>query len=63
MKPNNSKYTCHVTELIKKDGSRHLCGDYRPLNMQTYHDSFPMPLVVDVITQLGKSFWFTVLDL
>ncbi len=63
MKPNNSKYTCQVTLPVKKDGSRHFCGDYRPLNAQTCRDSFLMPLVEDVIDQLGKSSWFTALDL
>jgi hypothetical protein len=63
MKPSNSKYACRVTLPIKRDGSRRLCGDYRPLNMQTRRDSFPMPLVDDVISQLGKSTWFTALDL
>jgi len=32
MKPSNSKYACRVTLLVKKDGSRQFCGDYRPLN-------------------------------
>jgi hypothetical protein len=48
MKPNNFKYACDVTLLVKKDGSRRFCGDYRPLNIETRHDSFPMPLVNDV---------------
>jgi hypothetical protein len=63
MKPNNSKYACRVTLPIKRDGSRCFYGDYRPLNMQTCRDLFPMPLVDDVISQLGKSTWFTALDL
>jgi len=63
MKPSNLAYACHVTPPVKKDGSRRFCGDYRPLNMQTRRDSFPMPLVDDVISQLGKSSWFTALDL
>ncbi len=50
MKFNNSKYACRITLLIKKDGSRHFCGDYQPLNMQTCRDLFPMPLVDDLIT-------------
>jgi hypothetical protein len=63
MKPSNFKYACHITLPEKKDGSRRFCGDYRPLNTQTHWDSFPMPLVDDVINQLGKSSWFTALNL
>ncbi len=63
MKPSNSEYACRVTLPVKKDGSRHFCGDYRPLNAQTRRDSFPMLLVEDVIDQLGNSAWFTALDL
>jgi len=44
MKPSSSEYACRVTLPVKKDGSRHFCGDYRPLNAQTRRDSFPMPM-------------------
>jgi hypothetical protein len=50
MKPNNSEYACRVTLPTKRDGSRRFCGDYRPLNMQIRRDSFPMPMVDDVIS-------------
>jgi hypothetical protein len=50
MKPSDSEYACKVTLPIKKDGSMRFCGDYRPLNLQTRRDSFPMPLVDDVIS-------------
>jgi hypothetical protein len=63
MRPSNSAYACRVTLPVKKDGSRRFCGDYKPLNLQTQRDSFPMPLVEDIISQLGKSAWFTALDL
>jgi len=63
MRPSNSEYACRVILPVKKDGSRRFCGDYRPLNAQTRRDMFPMPLVEDVINQLGKSTWFTTLDL
>jgi hypothetical protein len=55
MRPSKSEYVCQVTFFIKKDGSRRLFGDYPPFNMQTHKDSFPMPLVDDVIVQLKKS--------
>jgi hypothetical protein len=63
MRASDSAYACRVTLPVKKDGSRRFCGDYRPLNLQTRRDSFPMPLVDDVISQLGRSAWFTALDL
>jgi len=63
MRPSDSKYAYRVTLLVKKDGSMRFCGDYRLFNLQTRRDSFPMPLVDDVISQLGKSAWFTALDL
>jgi len=63
MKPSDSAYTCRVTLPVKKDGSRRFRGDYQPLNLQTRRDSFPMPFVDDVISQLGRSAWFTALDL
>ncbi len=47
------EYACRVTLLMKKDGSQRFCGDYRPLNHQTRWDSFPMPLIEDVLNQLG----------
>ncbi len=63
MRPSNSTYAYRVTLHVKRDGSRRFCGDYRPLNLQTQRDSFPMPLVEDVISQLGRSAWFSALDL
>ncbi len=63
MKPGDSEYACRVTLPMKKDGNMRFCGDYRPLNLQTRRDSFPMPLVEDLIAQLGRSTWFTALDL
>ncbi len=63
MRPNNFEYAYRVTLPVKKDGSRHFCGDYMPLNAQTRRDSFPMPLVEDMIDQLGSLAWFTTLDL
>jgi hypothetical protein len=63
MKNNDSEYVCKVSLPIKRDGSKRLCGDYRPLNMQTRRDSFPMPLIDDVLSQMGSSQWFSALDL
>jgi hypothetical protein len=50
MKNSDSKYACKVNLHVKKDGNRSLYDDYRPLNMQTKNDSFPMPLIDDVLS-------------
>jgi hypothetical protein len=63
MKNSDSEYAYRVCLHVKRDGSRQLCGDYRPLNMKTRRDSFSMPLIDDVIFQMENSQWFSALDL
>ncbi len=63
MRKNMLEYACRVTLLVKKDGNQRFCGNYCPLNSQTKRDSFPMPLIKDVLMQLGKSSWFFTFDL
>jgi hypothetical protein len=50
MKNNDSEYACRISLLDEKDGSRQFCGDYKPLNMQTKRDTFPMHLIDDVFS-------------
>jgi hypothetical protein len=50
MKNIDFEYACKVSLPLKKDGSMRFCGDYRPLNMHTRKDSFPMPLINDVFS-------------
>jgi hypothetical protein len=40
MKPNSSEYACWVTLPVKKDGSKRLCGNYRPLTQRTNISGF-----------------------
>jgi hypothetical protein len=63
MKNNDSEYACKVNLPIKRDGNRWFYGDYRPLNLQTRRDSFPMPLIDDDLSQMGSSQRFSALDL
>jgi len=48
---------------IKKDGSMCFFGDYCPLNTQSRRDVYPMPLIDNVLSQMGVAKWFTTLDL
>ena len=47
----------------KKEGSLRLVQDYQKLNEITVKNSYPLPLVSDVLTRLHDVEWFTTLDL
>ena len=52
-----------IVLVQKKDGSTRFCVDYRNLNLITKSNSFPLPLIDDILTLLGKSCYYTSLDL
>ena len=58
-----SPYNSPLLLVPKKDGSWRLVIDYRRLNSQTVPDRLPMPVVNDVLAQLGGAQVFTSLDL
>jgi len=47
----------------KKDGSLHLIQDYWKLNKIMVKNSYPLPLVSNVLTHLCDAKFFTILDL
>ncbi len=47
----------------KKDGSLRLCVDYKKLNEVTIRNSYPIPLITDIIERVKGSNYFTKLDL
>ncbi len=55
MKNSDYEYTCRVSLPVKRHGNKRFCGDYRPLNMQTKRDSFPMPFIDDVLSHMGNN--------
>jgi hypothetical protein len=40
-----------------------MCGDYRPLNLVTAHDRYPMPIPKELFDNIGDSNIFTIVDL
>ena len=47
----------------KRDGTQHMCIDYRHLNAVLTTDAYPMPQVDNLIDALGKVKYITTLDL
>ncbi len=53
MGASSLKYAYKVTLPMKKDGNECFCDDYQPLNIQTRKDAYPMPLIDEVLSQMG----------
>ena len=63
-----STYASATVVVRKKDEAgnytdfRH-CGDYRPLNLETTLDRYPLPGIEDIFSQMGGATIFSKLDL
>src|SRR5258705_3013922 len=61
--PSKSPMGAPVFFVKKKDGSLCLMQDYQKLNEIMVKNSYPLPLVSDVLTHLHNAKFFTILDL
>src|SRR5260221_862872 len=61
--PSKSPMGAPVFFVKKKDGLLHLMQDYQKLNEIMVKNSYPLPLVSDVLTHLCDTEFFTILDL
>jgi hypothetical protein len=61
-------FTIAIVMLTKKDSARlwtkkRMCGDYRPLNLVTPQDRYPMPIPEKLFDSIRDSNIFTIVDL
>src|SRR5258708_2260105 len=61
--PSKSPIGAPVFFIKKKEGSLCLVQDYQKLNKITVKNSYPLPLVSNMLTRLCDVEWFTTLDL
>lgn len=60
---SSSPYASPVVLVKKKNGTWRLCVDYRGLNVMTVKDRFPIPLIEDLMDELGGSAVYSKIDL
>ena len=63
IKRSRSPWSFPEVIVDKKDGSKRFCVDFRKLNQITKKNSYPLPLIDDILALLGKAKFFTYLDL
>jgi len=63
IRPSKSPLTSPVFFVDKKDGSKQIVMDYHNLNNQTVKNNYPLPLIMDLIDNIGSKKIFTKIDL
>jgi len=63
IRPSKSLQMSPVFFVLKKNGKKRMVQDYRYLNSWTIKNNYPLPLISNLINNIGKKRVFTKMDL
>ena len=63
IRPTKSQQTSPVFFVGKKDGGKRMVMDYRKLNKQRVKNNYPLPLITELVDNIGSKRVFTKMDL
>ena len=63
IRPSKSQQTSPVFFVRKKDGGKRMVMDYCRLNKQTVKNNYPLPLIMELVDNMGSKRVFTKMDL
>ena len=63
IRPSSSHWACPALFVKKKDGTDRMVVDYRPVNLVTIKNKYPLPRINDLYDQLAGSLVFSKMDL